>query len=956
MRQFNWPLSVVCVASMVMVVSTGAGASVLDDAIAAWQFDGLEALNGDPQLTLTHNVGEFLPHQVDVPINAPNSDGFVGKDDPAGNGTNGFAAVHPIAADTGHPLDITGSLTIFGRVRYSEFTERDDVWRFGASSQQESRVYALEVSNTKARFILTGQGSEEEVFVEHDVVLQTSTWYDITGVFDASAQIMSIYVYDSQTGGQVGSPVTMSVPFKTLNNMLQGGSLNMLALEEPSNGTGINIGGEIDLAALWDRPLEDNEVAVLVGTTLNRAGFPAPSHESKDVLHDVTLQWTPGEHAVTHDVYVGDSFDDVDAATGPTMTGLDVNSFDPGRLEFGKTYYWRVDEVSSTPDSTVFKGDIWSFTVEPYSIPIPGAAIVVTASSVNDETTDPGRTIDGSGLAIDPDSGIETHSTEGADTMWMSASGDPSPWLMYEFESAHKLDKLLIWNSNQISEGTIGWGIKDVNIVVSMDGVDWTSVPDVGPITQGSGLAPIEAQAIDMGLAVAKYVKVNILSNWGGLLAQYGMAEAQFHVLPTQAREPMPESGSTDVLPDSVLAWRTGREADRHIVSISTDMDALANDTAASVSSSTDSLDLTSLDLQLGQTYYWQVDEVNDTEVPPVWSGPVWNLSTPDALIVDDFESYGNFSPNRPFQTWLDGFGYSADEFFPVAQEGNGTGATVGHEIWSVSSPHFDGSIMEDIITMVGSSQSMPFYYSNANGLASQIDRNWVTPQDWSGHGIQTLVINFRGDLDNTGGGQLYAKINGKQVFYQGDAAALISAWWTQWAIDLGSLGIDLQAVDSLAVGVQGNGAAGLIYMDTLGLYASAPAPTERVRIVNDEDPQISYSEGWAVWNGAGPEGESLHYANQEGSTAELTFYGTGVSLIHKASGDCGLVEALVDGVPVAINPIDTYSPTSEWNRYTSVATNLALGEHTLTITVTGLKNEAATNSYVQICGFELKQ
>ncbi len=27
-------------------------------------------------------------------------------------------------------------------------------------------------------------------------------------------------------------------------------------------------------------------------------------------------------------------------------------------------------------------------------------------------------------------------------------------------------------------------------------------------------------------------------------------------------------------------------------------------------------------------------------------------------LVVDDFESYSNTSPDRPFQAWLDGFGH----------------------------------------------------------------------------------------------------------------------------------------------------------------------------------------------------------------------------------------------------------------------------------------------------------
>ena len=46
---------------------------------------------------------------------------------------------------------------------------------------------------------------------------------------------------------------------------------------------------------------------------------------------------------------------------------------------FGQTYYWRVDEVNAPPDSTVYKGDVWSFTVEPYGYPIK--PVKATASS-----------------------------------------------------------------------------------------------------------------------------------------------------------------------------------------------------------------------------------------------------------------------------------------------------------------------------------------------------------------------------------------------------------------------------------------------------------------------------------------------------------------------------------------------------------------------------------------------
>jgi len=217
----------------------------------------------------------------------------------------------------------------------------------------------------------------------------------------------------------------------------------------------------------------------------------------------------------------------------------------------------------------------------------------------------------------------------------------------------------------------------------------------------------------------------------------------------------------------------------------------------------------------LGQTYYWRVDEVNEAEVPSTWAGDVWSFNTPAALVVDNFDSYGNKSPNRPFQTWLDGFGYSADEFFSVGYGGNGTGAGVGHDIWSLSSSHFDGAIMEETIAIQGSSQSMPFYYSSG-GATPQTDRIWLAPQDWTKGGAQTLALYFYGAPENTG--LLYVQVNnGTKVTYDGSADAMTTADWTQWNIDLASLGVNLQSVTQLSIGAQGG--SGMVLIDDILLY-----------------------------------------------------------------------------------------------------------------------------------------
>ncbi|MBM4029611.1 MAG: hypothetical protein FJ280_30065, partial [Planctomycetes bacterium] len=99
---------------------------------------------------------------------------------------------------------------------------------------------------------------------------------------------------------------------------------------------------------------------------------PFPAHGAVDVPRDVVLSWNAGTYAHTHDVYLGTVFDDVDTAgrTAPkgllVSRGQTVTAYSPaGVLEFGKVYYWRVDEVNAPPSPTIVKGGVWSFTVEP---------------------------------------------------------------------------------------------------------------------------------------------------------------------------------------------------------------------------------------------------------------------------------------------------------------------------------------------------------------------------------------------------------------------------------------------------------------------------------------------------------------------------------------------------------------------------------------------------------------
>ncbi len=89
---------------------------------------------------------------------------------------------------------------------------------------------------------------------------------------------------------------------------------------------------------------------------------PLPGNGVVDTVHAPTLSWQAGEFAQQHEVYLGDDPNAMAAAdaSSPLFKGRQAGTtFDAGELEWGKTYYWRVDEVGATES---WKGMVWSFT------------------------------------------------------------------------------------------------------------------------------------------------------------------------------------------------------------------------------------------------------------------------------------------------------------------------------------------------------------------------------------------------------------------------------------------------------------------------------------------------------------------------------------------------------------------------------------------------------------------
>ncbi len=99
---------------------------------------------------------------------------------------------------------------------------------------------------------------------------------------------------------------------------------------------------------------------------------PVPADEAEGVSVDVKLSWTGGYGSKLHTVYFGETFDEVDNATGGSAQGS--TAYTPGTLKMAKTYYWRVDEFDIVE---THKGDVWSFTTEGgVSNPVPAKGAV----------------------------------------------------------------------------------------------------------------------------------------------------------------------------------------------------------------------------------------------------------------------------------------------------------------------------------------------------------------------------------------------------------------------------------------------------------------------------------------------------------------------------------------------------------------------------------------------------
>jgi hypothetical protein len=275
---------------------------------------------------------------------------------------------------------------------------------------------------------------------------------------------------------------------------------------------------------------------------------------------------------------------------------------------------------------------------------------------------------------------------------------------------------------------------------------------------------------------------------------------------------PNPAKDAVNVTQKPVLTWVPGIFSDTHEVYFGADAEVVKNaDTSSPEYKGSGNLGSESYvpgQLEWDTTYYWRIDEANNTNADSPWTGPLWSFTTANFLIIDDFEFYNDLDPaesgsNRIFLAWLDGFDDQAN------------GSLVGYE-----NPPF----AEQTIVHSGN-QSMPMSYDNAVGK-SEATLILTSNHDWTVKGVNTLTIWFRGISSNVTE-PLYVALNDSAVVTNDNPDAALTTSWMAWNIELtrfADQGVDLTNVNSITLGL-GNrdnptaGGSGMMYFDDIRLY-----------------------------------------------------------------------------------------------------------------------------------------
>ncbi|NQT03176.1 MAG: LamG domain-containing protein, partial [Planctomycetes bacterium] len=468
-------------------------------------------------------------------------------------------------------FNITEQITVACWIKVTQFTDDwqaiftmgDDSWRLQRQTTTDNLCWAC-----------TGvTGTPGDWWLHGDVNVNDGEWHHTAGVYDGA----KYYLYvDGELDASKDASGTISIssfPVFIGANAQQGGR---------------EFEGLIDDVRIYKRALMDTEIPGVMsggGAEYPLASGPAPADGTIHPDTWVNISWRAGDFAVSHDVYVGDNFEDVDAGAEGTFQGNQTDTFlvagfpgfaYPDGLVPGTTYYWRIDEVNDTEPNSPWKGPVWSFSIPPKTayepIPADGAA------------------------SIDPD----------ADLTWTAGFGAKLHTVYFGdyFDDVNNATGGQAQGVTTYTPGTLKmaktyyWRVDEFDVVETHKGDVWSFT------TEGAVSSPVPANgAVDV-------IQAPILTWMHGVYAD-----------------------------SHQVYFGTDKEAVKNA-------DTSAPEYKATGNLGSESYDAGQLEWDT--TYYWRIDEANNANADSPWTGPLWSFTTANFLIVDDMESYNDINEGEP--------------------------------------------------------------------------------------------------------------------------------------------------------------------------------------------------------------------------------------------------------------------------------------------------------------------
>ena len=479
--------------------------------------------------------------------------------------------------------------------------ETDGRYFFGHTEQgawaDRIQIY-MQDGTTPSRLLDIGLGSTHA----HDVdimELPMEEWLHVALTWDSGRYVVYVNGEEVSSGAYAG--------LSTIHEIANIGNDGSSAPYEA-------FGGLLDEVRLYNRALGAGEIlSAMAAAAYPFSSGPGPKDGSLHSDTWVTLSWRPGDLAVSHDVYIGDNFDDVNEGTEDTFQLNLTDTFTiagfpgypyPDGLVPGTTYYWRIDEVNEAEPNSPWKGDIWSFSIPPKTaydpVPANGAEFLPTDATLT-WTAGFGAIFHYVYFGEDFDT---VNNATGAPPAG-AASYNPGPlqlaktyyWRVDEFDAAgtHKGD---VWSFT--TEG---------------------AVSNPNPANGAVDVSPTQILTWDAGAVAASH-------------------EVYFGTDADAVKN------ATNISPEYKGPKALGEE--------SYDPGKLMLNTA----------------------YYWRIDEVNGINPDSPWAGNVWSFTTGDFYVIDDFEDYDT-GENQIWYSWHDGLGYGVmgtDPYFAGNGTGSAVG------------------------------------------------------------------------------------------------------------------------------------------------------------------------------------------------------------------------------------------------------------------------------------------